>query len=109
MSLLSETTKEIEKYINRLTNLQEADGSWRFCFESGPLTDAFMIITLRSLELEEEALIRKLSERLLSLQTDLGCWKLYGDEKGNLSATIQAYNALLFSGLCHRQGQLPAT
>jgi sporulenol synthase len=64
-----------------------------------------MIMTLRSLEIEDEALIHKLSERLLSLQASSGYWKLYDDEEGNLSATIQAYNALLFSGLSKRHDE----
>jgi sporulenol synthase len=74
MHFIYETTKGIEKYIERLSHLQEKDGSWRFCAESGPLTDAFMIMTLRSLEIEDEALIHKLSERLLSLQASPGYW-----------------------------------
>jgi sporulenol synthase len=105
MDLLLEVKNTIAHYINRLANSQQSDGSWKFCFESGPLTDSFMIMTLRSLEINEETLIRQLSERLLSLQTKDGYWKIYDDEKGNLSATIQAYNALLFSGLYSRHDE----
>lgn len=103
MALVHEAGKEIQEYIQRLARSQETDGSWNYCFESGPLTDAFMIMLLRSLDLGNEPLIRELAERLYSLQTATGYWKLYDDEEGNLSATIQSYNALLFSGAFKRQ------
>jgi sporulenol synthase len=92
--------KQIQKMTDELRQLQKSDGSWRFCFEGGPMTDAFMIILLRSLKYNDEDLIKKLSNRLINLQTDKGTWKLYEDEKeGNLTATVQAYTALLFTGL----------
>lgn len=90
---------EINRIVKLLQETQSTDGSWRFCFESGPITDAYMIILLRSLDIREESLIRKLAERIASLQQANGSWKLFNDEKdGNLSATIEAYYALLFSG-----------
>ncbi|MGM0922834.1 MAG: squalene--hopene cyclase [Bacillota bacterium] len=97
MNILNE---QIQKMTDELRQLQKSDGSWRFCFEGGPMTDAFMIILLRSLKYNDEDLIKNLSNRLINLQTDEGTWKLYEDEKeGNLTATVQAYTALLFSGL----------
>lgn len=98
------TNNQIDQFIfsilEKIKNTQKRDGSWRFCFEGGLMTDAFMIITLRALEIKnEEDLIKELTERLLSTQTDEGTWKTYPDEKeGHLSVTIQAYSALLFSG-----------
>ncbi|WP_175639539.1 squalene--hopene cyclase [Metabacillus schmidteae] len=90
----------IDSFINKLKTTQKNDGSWKYCFEGGLMTDAFMIIMLRALDIKnEEQLIKDLSERLLLKQTKEGTWKAYPDEKsGNLSATIQAYCALLFSG-----------
>ncbi|WCK56816.1 squalene--hopene cyclase [Aneurinibacillus sp. Ricciae_BoGa-3] len=90
--------------MNRLITLlkqeQSQDGSWRYCFEGGIMTDAYMIILLRTLKVNDEQLIQKLSERILYRQEVNGAWKLYHDEEdGNLSATIEAYYALLYSGL----------
>ena len=92
---------EIETRIEKLTNLQLDNGSWKFCFEGGLMTDAFMIFTLRSLQIKnEEVLIKKLADRIIHLQSEGGTWKAYPDEKdGNLSSTVQAYTALLYSGL----------
>lgn len=96
-------TQGIDEEINRLINIAEkrqcSDGTWRFCFESGPLPDALMIILLRSLNMSDERLIRQLVKRLTAKQHDAGYWKLYHDEPtGNVSATIESYYALLLSG-----------
>lgn len=90
-------TIQVEREIQ--SSRQSKDGSWRFCAESSPMTDAYLIILLRALEYEEEeTLISQLVERLLHKQEDNGAWKLYGDENaGNLSVTIEAYFALLYS------------
>ena len=94
----------IKFLIDDLRKSQNDDGSWRYCFESGPMTDAYMIILLRSLNYEDEGLIQKLVQRLLSLQNQNGTWKLFYDEtEGNLSATIEAYYALLYSGYVYKQ------
>lgn len=92
--------QSIYSFVDKLKNTQNSDGSWKYCFEGGLMTDAFMIITLRALDSKnEESLIKNLSERLLLTQSKEGTWKAYPDEEdGNLSATIQAYCALLFSG-----------
>jgi len=92
--------QKIEEMIEKLRATQRKDGSWKYCFEGGLMTDAFMIITLRALDIKnEERLIQRLTDRIYSLQTSSGVWKAYSDEKsGNLSITIQAYCALLYSG-----------
>ncbi|UOF89251.1 squalene--hopene cyclase [Fodinisporobacter ferrooxydans] len=79
---------------------QVPDGSFRFCYESGLMTDAYMIFVLRTLLIHDEDLIQALAERILSLQEPAGVWKLFHDEEeGNLSATLEAYYALLASGV----------
>lgn len=91
--------RELHRLQSILLQTQKPDGSWPFCFESGILTDAYMIILIRSLGLNEESLIDQLTMRLLSCQEQNGSWKLYHDEgNGNLSATIDAYYALLYGG-----------
>ncbi|MGG0792520.1 squalene--hopene cyclase [Brevibacillus laterosporus] len=90
---------EIKRIIHLLQKAQSADGAWRYCSESGPLTDAYMIILLRTLMIDDEELIRSLADRITIRQEKNGAWKLFHDEEeGNLSATIEAYYALLFSG-----------
>ncbi|WP_096188875.1 terpene cyclase/mutase family protein [Evansella halocellulosilytica] len=91
---------EVNRLIQRLQELQAEDGSWKFCFESSPTTDAYMIILLRSLNMKnEEELIIELVKRMINRQLENGAWKIYEDEnEGNLSLTIEAYYALLYSG-----------
>lgn len=95
--------QEILQEINRLTqflqNSQASDGSWRFCLDTGTITDAYMIILLRSMGIHDEELIRTLAQRIASKQLSDGTWKIFHDEdEGNLAATIESYYALLFSG-----------
>ncbi|MCL6458201.1 MAG: squalene--hopene cyclase [Gorillibacterium sp.] len=94
---------DIDQGINRLTatliQCQQPDGTWRFCFENGTTIDAYVIILLRTLNIHNEVLIRQLHDRILTEQQPDGSWKLYLDEaEGNLSASIEAYYALLYSG-----------
>lgn len=89
----------IRQLTEQLLRMQREDGTWRLCFENGLLTDAYMIITLRVLQMPDEPLIRGLHARILQAQQADGSWKVYHDEKdGNVSATVEAYYALLYSG-----------
>jgi sporulenol synthase len=88
----------ISQLIDQFRQYQSVDGAWRYCLESGPAADAYAIVLLRTLEIEEEELIQKLAERLLVRQAENGAWKLYHDDQGNLNATVEAYYALLYSG-----------
>ncbi|WP_159885711.1 squalene--hopene cyclase [Paenibacillus puerhi] len=99
MSLGNRVNEEIQLLTKKLADLQREDGSWRFCFENGTSTDAYMIVVLRTLELPYEALIRSLHDRIAERQQDNGAWKVYPDEdEGNLAATVDAYYAMLYSG-----------
>ncbi len=96
-------TPIIKKITEYLKTSQNSGGTWRFCFENGILTDAYMIILLRLLEIEDKQLINRLARRIISKQTANGTWKLFHDQvDGDLSATIEAYYALLFSGHKHK-------
>ncbi|MFC7372580.1 prenyltransferase/squalene oxidase repeat-containing protein [Fictibacillus iocasae] len=89
----------VRQRCSHLLSLQAADGSWRFCFENTLMTDAYMIILLRSLDCEDNGLISQLSDRLMKLQEKDGTWKAYPDQRGgHLTSTIEAYTALLYSG-----------
>ena len=90
---------EISRLTQRLLDDQEEDGAWRYCFENSLMTDAYMIVLIRSLGIKKERLVQELADRLLSQQEEKGFWKIYRDEvEGNLSATVEAYFALLWSG-----------
>ncbi|WP_274364383.1 squalene--hopene cyclase [Paenibacillus thermotolerans] len=94
-----DTTAGTEWIINRLRADQSPDGSWNYPFEAGITTDAYTIVLLRTLEIDHEPLIRGLAAKMLSKQEPNGAWKLfYDEEEGNLSATVDAYYALLYSG-----------
>ncbi|MFK4465951.1 prenyltransferase/squalene oxidase repeat-containing protein [Bacillus sp. RC252] len=96
MLLYDKVHEEIERRTTALQTMQRQDGTWQFCFEGALLTDCHMIFLLKLLGRNDE--IEPFVKRLVSLQTNEGTWKLYEDEKGgNLSATIQAYAALLAS------------
>jgi len=91
-------TEGIDHLIGILRKDQTSDGSWAYPFETGISTDCYMIILLRSLEINDEKFISELTERILSRQLNNGAWRLFFDEgDGNLSATVEAYYALLYS------------
>ena len=98
-SVRHEVEKEINRKIEKLKNDQTSDGSWNYPIETGVSTDAYMIILLRTLEINDEELIQSLVDRILSKQEKNGSWKLFYDEgDGNVTATVEAYYALLYSG-----------
>lgn len=96
---MTRTSKGIDWLVETLRRDQSPDGSWNYPFETGLSTDAYMIILLRTLEINDEELIKGLTERILSRQERNGYWKLFYDEReGNLTATVESYYALLYSG-----------
>ncbi|QAY65941.1 squalene--hopene cyclase [Paenibacillus protaetiae] len=102
MTIDHELREGIAWMSRRLLAQQHSDGSWRFPFDSGTSPDAYLLIVLRTLEIDNEPLLRKLHDRLRSAQQPDGSWKVYPDEEqGNLAATVDAYYALLYSGFSH--------
>ncbi|MGG5254044.1 squalene--hopene cyclase [Neobacillus sp. SM06] len=102
--------KNIREGINWIVEVlrkdQSRDGSWNYPFETGLATDAYMIILLRSLQFDDEQLIKDLARRVINKQEKNGSWKLFYDEpSGNLSATIEAYYSLLYSGYFPKEDQ----
>ncbi|MBM7694462.1 sporulenol synthase [Peribacillus deserti] len=90
---------EIDRLVRVLKKDQTKDGSWNYPFETGLITDAYMIILLKLLEQNEAHLIHSAAKRIESRQLENGSWKLFHDEpEGNLSLTIECYYALLYSG-----------
>lgn len=97
--LLNRVDQSIGQLVDWLIGEQKEDGSWRFCFENGVIIDAYVLILFRLLEHEDEELLRQLHDRIAASQQPDGCWRLYHDEEeGSLSASIEAYYALLISG-----------
>ncbi|MEH7346479.1 squalene--hopene cyclase [Bacillus sp. JJ1532] len=90
---------EMNRIVDQVIRDQTADGSWQYPFETGIGTDCHMIILLRTLEINDEAFIKELVERIAGKQKKDGSWGLFYDEgKGNLTSTVEAYYALLYSG-----------
>lgn len=97
--ILSTADNEIDRLTAFLIDQQQQDGSWHFCFENGIVIDAYVIILFRILNIQNEALIRQLHDRILAEQQPAGFWQLYRDEEdGNLSTSVEAYYSLLYSG-----------
>lgn len=89
----------IDSLIEKFRKDQSPNGSWNYPFDTGITTDAYMIVLLRSLEINDEELIYGLTQRILSKQGENGAWKMFYDEDdGNVSLTVEAYYALLYSG-----------
>lgn len=96
-------TDGIQQIIETLRQDQSPNGSWNYPFETGISTDCYMIILLRTLEINDENLIKQLTKRILSKQENNGAWKLFYDQaEGNLTTTLEAYYALLYSGYYSR-------
>lgn len=92
-----DTVTGIGWIIETLRKEQSPDGSWAYPFDTGISTDAYMIILLRTLEIDDEELIEGLCRRILSKQQQNGAWKLFYDEgEGNVTSTVEAYYGLLF-------------
>lgn len=97
---------EIKQLAKFLSTQQQLDGTWRYCFENGTIIDAYVIILLRSLNYDDEALIQSLHQRIALEQHTDGYWSLYSDEKnGNLASTIDNYYALLYSGYSQAENE----
>jgi sporulenol synthase len=106
LGLISSPKQGINWLIDRLRNDQSSNGSWNYPFESGLTTDIYMIVLLRTLEINEEKLIKGLTDRIISMQEKNGAWRLFYDEGGgNLSLTVEAYYALLYSGMYKKDDQ----
>ena len=104
------SNSNIQHYItSKLSDLekrQNSSGSWTFTFEGSSLTDCFLILIIRTLDMNEDELINRLIERLLRSQNENGSWSNYPDERhGNISATVQSIAALLVSGEFTRQDE----
>jgi sporulenol synthase len=57
--------EKITTMTNYLVSNQSAKGAWNFCFEGSIMTDAYMIILIRVLEIkDEEELVKRLVERI---------------------------------------------
>ncbi|RFB11001.1 squalene--hopene cyclase [Bacillus sp. HNG] len=98
--------KEINRIANQVVQDQSEDGAWRYPFEIGIATDCSMIILLRTLEINDEEFIKELVKRIAGKQQKDGSWKLFHDEeKGNLTSTVEAYYALLYSGYRDQKDQ----
>lgn len=87
----------MERLIQQLIRKQSSDGSWRFCFESGIMTDAYYLLLLEVLKIRDPK-APQIIKRILSKQTQEGTWKLFVDEKeGNVTATLDASLALFYA------------
>ncbi|PWA11987.1 squalene--hopene cyclase [Pueribacillus theae] len=95
---------EIKRLTKILVSAQEPYGSWSYPFDIGIETDCYMIILLRTLEINDEEFIQLLVRKIMSRQEQNGAWKLfYDEEEGNLALTVEAYYSLLYSGYLEKE------
>ncbi|EGK14830.1 squalene--hopene cyclase, partial [Desmospora sp. 8437] len=95
---LQAASERMHQLVEELTRQQQADGRWIFCFESGPMTDAYMLLLYEIFGTGKKEFREGIAGRLLSL-SDNGIWRLYPDEKkGSISATMEASFALVAAG-----------
>ncbi|RAL26885.1 prenyltransferase/squalene oxidase repeat-containing protein [Thermoflavimicrobium daqui] len=88
----------IDQIVRRLLQEQNEIGCWDYCFESGTMTDALMLLLMKWLGYKKPEIEELLIQRILSKQTQEGTWKLFQDEKeGNLNETIYCCLALLYT------------
>ncbi|MEW6183429.1 MAG: prenyltransferase/squalene oxidase repeat-containing protein [Bacillota bacterium] len=91
--------EKIRTLTDLFVNAQHQDGAWYYCFEASTITDAYAIILMLTLNINESAFIHERVDRILASQEPSGVWKLFHDEpEGNLSLTTDNYFALLASG-----------
>ena len=89
----------LETGAQRLSELQEEDGSFDLGFDGGALPDAHFVFIDRMLELELEDHSERLVRRLLDRQLAEGSWALAPGMGGHLATTVEAYVALRAAGL----------
>ena len=90
----------IHRLKKELIQKQNPDGTWPFCFENGIGTDAYYVLLHQVLKRPDPGTLAPVLERILDKQTGDGTWKAFPDEKeGNVSATLDASLALLYSGV----------
>ncbi len=89
----------IEATKNRILAHQREDGSFSFCCEVTPLSDAIMVIFLNLLGFASDSLIPELCRALVRRQRPDGGWTVYPEEDSNNSATVLVYLALLLTGM----------
>ena len=69
---LNEVMGQMKRMVTYLQGNQSSDGSWRYCFENGIMTDAYMIILLRTLKIHDERLLQQLAAVVLFAQRGQG-------------------------------------
>lgn len=89
MNMMRKVEAEISRYLSRIRSGQRHDGAWAYDCETGPMTDA-VILLLSALFPDETKLMRRLAGRLARTQAPEGEWKQYGDDDGHLSSTVEA-------------------
>jgi sporulenol synthase len=89
----------IETTRSRILAHQTETGSFSFCCEVAPVSDAVMVIFLNLLGYVSDPLIPELCASLSRQQKPDGGWTAYPGQNSNNSITVLVYLALLISGV----------
>jgi squalene-hopene/tetraprenyl-beta-curcumene cyclase len=101
MSVAAELTmadRTIEAGVERLLELQDAEGWWVGELESNATMIAEHLFWLHALGLRDPATDRKLANELLARRRDDGTWSNWWEGPPELSTTIESYVALKMVG-----------
>jgi squalene-hopene/tetraprenyl-beta-curcumene cyclase len=97
-AFLDKVQKARERAITALLNLQTSEGYWWAELESNVSITAEYLMLHRFLGLPEDKFPGLIKE-ILSQQLDNGAWSIWHGDGGNLSTTVEAYQALKMAGL----------
>jgi squalene-hopene/tetraprenyl-beta-curcumene cyclase len=97
-TFLEKVKKAKERAVDALLNLQYPEGYWWGELESNVTITAEYLMLHRFLGLPEDK-FPGLVREILSQQLDNGGWSLWYGDGGNLSTSVEAYQALKMAGL----------
>ena len=88
----------LERGVDRLLSLQDADGWWKGELQTNVTMDAEDLLLREFLGIRTAATTERAAVRIRSQQQPDGSWNIFHGGPGNLSATIEAYVALRLAG-----------
>ncbi|MFJ8504917.1 squalene--hopene cyclase [Streptomyces avermitilis] len=93
-----DTKLVLERGIDRLLAMQDADGWWTRCPDANVMVDAVDVFIRELLGVRDEKTVSASARWIRSQQSPDGGWTTYPHGPGDLSTTVEAYLALRLSG-----------
>src|SRR3712207_3537057 len=96
---LTDLDLALERGVDRLLDLQRADGHWVGELESNVTMTAQHLFWLHFLGVREPRIDRMIANELLARRRADGTWSIWWEGPPDLSTTIEAYVALTMCGV----------